>query len=216
MSQYESHALRRVCAGGLLAFLGVYALLEKKKLPWSWWRPLSRFYFFPMAVPLYLARLCSGGEYFTDVDEGVLLGAVPMRLAGHIAALHRDGVRAVVNLQAEYMGPTAAYERLGISQLHMPIVDHTEPTLEQLEQAVEYGGGRFCFVVYSVARRRPLTTARAPPQVHREPPRARRARARPLQGRPRPLRRRRRRVARERARRQAHARGGTAAPLLCA
>ena len=52
MSQYESHALRRVCAGGLLAFLGVYALLEKKKLPRSWWRPLSRFYFFPMAVQL--------------------------------------------------------------------------------------------------------------------------------------------------------------------
>lgn len=120
-------------------FLLGYVLLEKKLLPRSWWASLSHFYFYPMMVPSWLFRLASG-PYFSDVDGGVMLGAVPMVIAGHVEALHRDGVRAVVNMQAEYEGPIAAYERLHppIEQLRIKVVDHTEPTLDQLERAVAF------------------------------------------------------------------------------
>lgn len=75
-----------------------------------------------------------------QVDGGVMLGAVPMVTAGHVTALHEDGVRAVVNLCAEYGGPVKAYAamRPPIEQLHLPVVDHVEPSVEVLEQAVDF------------------------------------------------------------------------------
>ena len=122
------------------SFLLGYLLLEKKLLPRSWWPNASRFYFYPMMVPSLLVRLASGQSYFSDVDEGVLLGATPMVIAGHVTALHRAGVRAVVNMQAEYGGPVDAYAALHppIVQLWIPVVDHTEPSIEQLEAAVKF------------------------------------------------------------------------------
>ena len=39
----------------------------------------------------------------------------------------------VVNLCAEYEGPTAAYARLGLDQLWLPTVDHVEPTVEDFQ-----------------------------------------------------------------------------------
>ena len=133
----------RVSYGGtaLLAFylLG-YLLLEKKMLPRGWWGAASRFYFYPMMLPSLLARVMSGQPSFSDVDGGVMLGSVPMVLTGDVNALHRDGVRAVVNMQAEYEGPVAAYRSLHppIVQLRIPVVDHVEPTIEQLEAAVTF------------------------------------------------------------------------------
>ena len=49
-------------------------------------------------------------------------------------------MRAVVNLQAEYRGPVDAYAKLHppIEQLWLPVVDHTEPTVETLEEAVAF------------------------------------------------------------------------------
>ena len=121
-------------------FVLAYVLLEKKLLPRSWWASLSRFYFYPLLLPNLLLRLASGQAYFSDVDGGVMLGAVPMVIAGHPRALHRDGVRAVVNLQAEYEGPIDAYAELHppIVQLRIPVIDHVEPTVEQLEIAVAF------------------------------------------------------------------------------
>ena len=125
------------------AFLGLaitYLLLEKKWLPRRWWKPLSSFYFQPMSLPNLLMRLASGQAYFSEVDETLLLGAVPMVVAGHVKTLHEDGVRAVINLQAEYRGPVKAYTALvpPIQQLWLPVIDHTEPTVEQLEQSVAF------------------------------------------------------------------------------
>jgi len=135
------HALwESTLAACLFAFLLLYILLEKKCLPRSWWAPLSSFYFWPMAMPRLLWRMATGAKYFTDIDETVLLGAAPMVIAGHVRELHTEGVRAVVNLQAEWRGPTAAYAALDppIEQLWIPVVDHTELTVMQLEQAVAF------------------------------------------------------------------------------
>ena len=122
-----------------ISFLVGYALLEKKLLPRAWWKPLSAFYFYPLMVPNLLWRtFVMRQPYFSDVDAGLMLGAVPMAIAGHVRALHADGVRAVINLQAEYAGPAAAYAVHNITQLRIPVVDHTEPTVEQLEEAVSF------------------------------------------------------------------------------
>jgi atypical dual specificity phosphatase len=127
-------------AVALTTFMLGYALLEKKLLPRRWWAALSRFYFYPMMMPTYLLRRARRQPHFSDVDAGVILGAVPLVLAGHVQALHDDRVRAIVNMQAEYPGPLAAYAALQppIEQLHIPVVDHTEPSLAQLEQAVDF------------------------------------------------------------------------------
>lgn len=118
-----------------------YALLEKKMLPKFLWRPLSALYFYPMMLPNLFWRVAFGKQsYFSDIDGGVMLGAVPMVVAGHVKALHEDGVRAVLNMQAEYPGPLAAYAALHppIKSLRIPVVDHTEPTVQQLIEAVDF------------------------------------------------------------------------------
>jgi len=47
-------------------------------------------------------------------------------------------VRAVINMCAEYPGPLKKYKQLGIRQLWLPTVDHFEPSLEHLKDAVEF------------------------------------------------------------------------------
>ena len=137
---HHHHHLAEFAALGVTIYLVGYALLEKKLLPRVLWKPVSQFYFYPMMLPNLLVRLATRRPYFTDVGEGVSMGAVPMVIAGHVATLHADGVRAVVNMQAEYGGPVAAYAALHppIEQLRIPVVDHTEPSLEQLEEAVAF------------------------------------------------------------------------------
>ena len=77
--QHHGHMTRRALtlssAIFLSCFLFGYFLLEKKLLPRKWWRPVSRFYFYPMMYPSLLMRLLSGKPYFTDIDGGVMLGA---------------------------------------------------------------------------------------------------------------------------------------------
>ena len=71
----------RVLTTGVAAFFVVYVLLQKKWLPKVLWKPLARFYFYPMLLPAYLWRsLVVGGNYFTDVDGSLLLGAVPLQI----------------------------------------------------------------------------------------------------------------------------------------
>lgn len=48
------------------------------------------------------------------------------------------GVRAVINMCDEYKGPVEAYSRLGIRQLWLPTVDHFEPSLESMKDAVRF------------------------------------------------------------------------------
>ena len=102
---HHHHHLAEFAALGVTIYLVGYALLEKKLLPRVLWKPVSQFYFYPMMLPNLLVRLATRRPYFTEVGEGVSMGAVPMVIAGHVATLHADGVRAVVNMQAEYGGP---------------------------------------------------------------------------------------------------------------
>ena len=47
-------------------------------------------------------------------------------------------VRGVINLCEEYSGPTKSYKRLGMRHLRLPTTDHFQPTVEDLENAVNF------------------------------------------------------------------------------
>lgn len=59
-------------------------------------------------------------------------------LAVHVPQLHALHIRRVLNMQDENSGPTAAYTAHGMEQLHLPVVDHHEPTLEQIGRGVRF------------------------------------------------------------------------------
>ncbi len=50
----------------------------------------------------------------------------------------KDGVKGVVNMCYEYGGPQASYDRLKIQQLRLRVVDHFEPSADQLNEAVRF------------------------------------------------------------------------------
>jgi len=78
------------------------------------------------------------GNYWTKLDDTLILGCAPMDILGHPTALYNLGVRGVVNMCNEYPGPTAKYSTLGIKQLYLPTLDHYEPSLEFMKAAVDF------------------------------------------------------------------------------
>lgn len=96
---------------------------------------ISKFLFYPTFPITVMMRI---GNYWNVVDKTVILGCAPMAFLGHPAAFHGMGVRGVVNCCAEYEGPKAAYEAMGITQLRIPSVDHYEADAGLLEEAVAF------------------------------------------------------------------------------
>ena len=112
-----------------------YALFQKKLLP----KPISKWvsvaFFYPTYPVTYLLRW---KKWKTVVDDTLILGVAPMNALGHPEHLYKLGVRGVVNMCHEYEGPQDAYSKLGITQLRLPSVDHFEPSLEYMEEAVKF------------------------------------------------------------------------------
>ncbi|KAG9405780.1 Phosphatidylglycerophosphatase and protein-tyrosine phosphatase 1 [Aphanomyces cochlioides] len=125
----------RTTAGISLLVGGLYAAFQLHLLPKPIARVVAIVYFFPTWPFTYLARRSS---YYTLVDSHVFLGAVPIVMMGHVSQLVSRGVRAVVNLCDEYEGPVAEYKKNNITQLRLPTVDHTEPTLDDIRKAIEF------------------------------------------------------------------------------
>lgn len=107
-----------------------YVLFQKKLLPKPVSKVVSKIFFLPTFPITALMRL---GNYWTTLDDTAYLGCAPMGIAGHPKQLHKLGVRGVINMCYEYEGPKDAYAALGIKQLHLPVVDHFEPSLGQLQ-----------------------------------------------------------------------------------
>jgi atypical dual specificity phosphatase len=61
-----------------------------------------------------------------------------MAILGHPQSLWAAGVRGVVNMCCEYGGPVDAYKTIGIKQLRLPSVDHFEPSIEYMSDAVKF------------------------------------------------------------------------------
>ena len=85
---------------------------------------------------LLLGRLLGIRRWWDEVDEHVVIGALPFE--SDVPKLSELGIGAVVNTCYEYDGPIAAYNRNGIEQLHVPTVDFSHPSLETIEMAVDF------------------------------------------------------------------------------
>ncbi|PRP87637.1 hypothetical protein PROFUN_04664 [Planoprotostelium fungivorum] len=114
-------------------------LYNKKKLPIESARVVGKLSFWP-TVPFTMARLLIGlrRNWWDQVDQGVYLGGVPVVYFDHVGQLHSLGVRAVVNLCDEYEGPVEEYKKRDMQQLHVPTVDHFEPSVDTLKKTVEF------------------------------------------------------------------------------
>lgn len=121
------------CVVGAVAL--TYFAFQKHLLPDPMARVVSKLFFYPTFPITALLRL---GNYWTKVDDTLLMGCAPMDLLDHPAILKNMGVTAVVNMCYEYPGPKASYARLGIQQLHLPTLDHSEVSLADMKQAVAF------------------------------------------------------------------------------
>ncbi|CAM9444143.1 unnamed protein product [Phaeothamnion confervicola] len=130
---FRGHTIAAWAVG--VGIVATYALFQAHLLPLPVARLVSHLYFWP-TMPLTLASRWS--NYFTVMDDRIMLGAAPLAALGHVEVLHNLGVVGVVNMCAEYNGPVAQYRKFGIEQLWLPTVDHFEPSAEDLQRAVRF------------------------------------------------------------------------------
>ena len=119
----------------LLSITVTWVLFQKKLLPKPLSKVVSKMFFLPTFPITALMRL---GNYWTKLDDTLILGCAPMGIMGHPNELYKLGVRGVVNMCYEYPGPISSYDTLGMKQLYLPTVDHYEPSLEYMTQAVKF------------------------------------------------------------------------------
>ena len=102
-------------------------------------RCAAKFYLIPCIPCLVKKRR---GDWWCDVDETLMLGALPLDVCGfdHPALLRAAGVVSVLNccdeLPCGYLAQR--YAALGMKMQHLAIVDHVEPTLAQLVKGLEF------------------------------------------------------------------------------
>jgi atypical dual specificity phosphatase len=78
------------------------------------------------------------GHWMDQIDDTVIMGGAPFGFLNFPDELYRRGVRGVVNLCQEYRGPRWKYDTLGMTELWLPTTDHFEPSLQQLQDAVNF------------------------------------------------------------------------------
>lgn len=83
-----------------------------------------------------LGRVLKVRRWWDRIDESVVIGALPF--PSDVKRLHRIGVRGIVNTCEEYSGPSRLYQNYGIRQLRIQTVDFTHPSLESVENAVNF------------------------------------------------------------------------------
>lgn len=98
-------------------------------------RRAAKLFFWPMLPVTYLHRR---NALWTRVDDSVLVGVAPVAFSVTPANLKRMGVKGVVNLCDEFMGPTRSYAQLQMQELRLPVVDHFEPSVADLQKAVDF------------------------------------------------------------------------------
>jgi len=100
-------------------------------------RWVSHFAFYP-TLPFTVLTKSLYGNWWDHIDQNVYLGCVPLQCRGHVQTLNDLGVKAVVNVMDEYVGPVDAYEALSMEQLYLPTLDHYEPSVHDMTMAVDF------------------------------------------------------------------------------
>jgi atypical dual specificity phosphatase len=85
---------------------------------------------------LLLGRVLKARNWWDEVEPGLMLGARPLRR--DVETFAKLQVGSVVNMCEEYRGPVDLYEKYSIDQLWLPTTDFNAPSLEQVQQGVEY------------------------------------------------------------------------------
>ena len=83
-----------------------------------------------------LCRLDKRCHWWDWIDDSVMMGALPAQ--HHVSDLVAAGISAVVNTCEEYPGPVEQYKMAGIEQLHLPTVDFTPPSIENVRAGVDF------------------------------------------------------------------------------
>ena len=100
---------------------------------------IAKLLFFPTHwANIVLSRCLRVRNWWDRVDDTLILGARPTEKDAF--KLKEIGITGVVNTCAEYEGPTSVYRSCDIEQLHIPTIDFTHPTLEDVESAIEFIG----------------------------------------------------------------------------
>jgi len=97
-------------------------------------RVYARIMFCPSLVVHDLLCLLGIWRRWSWVDDHVLLGRVPRR--SEMVELRDMGVDAVINLCAEFAGHRDLLDHYGMDQLHLPTIDYTSPSLENVRKGV--------------------------------------------------------------------------------
>lgn len=119
--------------------------------------------FYPtLAWNVMLGRVLKVRRWWDFVDDHVIVGARPF--TRDVRTLASLGVMAVVNTCEEYTGPIEEYGRLGIVQLHIPTIDFTHPTIENVRRGVDFiqehvAAGEVVYIHCKAGRARSATVA---------------------------------------------------------
>lgn len=92
----------------------LWVLFQKKLLPHPAAKFVSKLLFYPTFPITAMMRY---GNYWTKLDNTLMLGCAPMGYMNHPDKLYKMGVRGVINMCYEYSGPKSHYARLGIKQV---------------------------------------------------------------------------------------------------
>ena len=129
-----------VLYGGAFTFAAVamvFYLFQKGKLPLTLAKMAGRGFFYP-TLPFSIAYYYWRGPWWSPVDPHVYLGALPIAFLGHVQKMKKMGIEAVINLCDEYNGPISEYEKFGIEQLRIPVIDHTEPSTTEIKKCIDF------------------------------------------------------------------------------
>ena len=97
----------------------------------------ARLVFYPtLAWNVLLGRVLKVRNWWDPIDDYLVLGARPF--ASDVPALAELGVKGVVNTCEEYAGPVDQYKQYGLDQFHMPTIDFTHPSYEDVCAAVKF------------------------------------------------------------------------------
>ncbi|MFQ5787887.1 MAG: dual specificity protein phosphatase family protein [Thermodesulfobacteriota bacterium] len=112
---------------------GLYTFKSLNNFRWIY----ARILFYPTLVfNMFLSRVIGIRNWWDQVDEYVILGALPTQ--SDIPKLKNMGIKAVLNVCEEHAGHKEAYFAAGIEQLRLPTIDYTMPSLKTVQRGVEF------------------------------------------------------------------------------
>lgn len=112
-------------------------LFKNALLPVPIARVFGRYNFFWWYYVLYVGYFLGlRVRPWKEIRPRVFLGKCPLPM--HVRDFRALQITRVLNLQDEYSGPLDAYDSANIEQLHLPTIDHMEPSEEQIAEGVRF------------------------------------------------------------------------------